>query len=260
MSGFSLETTTVWSFPNRGDWATHDGSYRGNWSPYIPRNLILRYTEPGDLVLDPFVGGGTTAVEAKLLGRRFIGRDINPEAVQRTLQKLEFPVQFNLFDPDGPVVYEPDVKVGDARDLSDIPDASVDLICAHPPYANIIQYSERLEGDLSRYPVGRFLKEMGSVANALYRVLKPGKVCAVLIGDTRKNRRVVPLGFRTMEVFLGSGFQLKEIVIKVQHHCTATAQWYAKSVEYNFLLIAHEYLFIFDKPVRETISGTNEEV
>ena len=57
---FELETKTIWSFPDRGDWATHDGNYRGNWSPYVPRNLILRYSKPGDLVLDQFAGGGTT--------------------------------------------------------------------------------------------------------------------------------------------------------------------------------------------------------
>ncbi len=44
------KTTTVWSFPDRGDWANHVGNYRGNWSPYIPRNLILRYTAPGEFV------------------------------------------------------------------------------------------------------------------------------------------------------------------------------------------------------------------
>jgi len=33
------EEWTVWSFPDRGDWATHIGNYRGNWSPYVPRNL-----------------------------------------------------------------------------------------------------------------------------------------------------------------------------------------------------------------------------
>ena len=38
------EEFTVWSFPTRGDWATHIGNYRGNWSPYIPRNLITKYT------------------------------------------------------------------------------------------------------------------------------------------------------------------------------------------------------------------------
>ena len=40
---FELEMTTHWSFPKRGDWATHDAKWRGNWSPYIPRNIILRY-------------------------------------------------------------------------------------------------------------------------------------------------------------------------------------------------------------------------
>ena len=33
---FELEMTTHWSFPKRGDWATHDAKWRGNWSPYIP--------------------------------------------------------------------------------------------------------------------------------------------------------------------------------------------------------------------------------
>ena len=41
---FELQTNTVWSFPDRGNWATHDAKYRGNWSPYIPRNIILRYS------------------------------------------------------------------------------------------------------------------------------------------------------------------------------------------------------------------------
>lgn len=42
---FKLEMTTVWSFPKRGNWATHSGMYRGNWSPYVPRNLILKFTK-----------------------------------------------------------------------------------------------------------------------------------------------------------------------------------------------------------------------
>ena len=79
---FELETNTVWAFPDRGKWATHDAKYRGNWSPYIPRNVILRYSQEDDTVLDPFVGGGTTAVEAKLTNRNFVGFDINPKAVE----------------------------------------------------------------------------------------------------------------------------------------------------------------------------------
>lgn len=61
---FALEKTTVWSFENREKWATHRGNYRANWAPEIPRNLILRYTNPGDLVLDQMVGSGTFPIEA----------------------------------------------------------------------------------------------------------------------------------------------------------------------------------------------------
>ncbi|MEM1694391.1 MAG: DNA methyltransferase, partial [Ignisphaera sp.] len=70
---FTLETTTVWSFPERGGWGTHKGDYRGNWSPRLVRNLLLRYTKPGEWVLDQMCGSGTTLIECKLLGRNAIG-------------------------------------------------------------------------------------------------------------------------------------------------------------------------------------------
>lgn len=76
-----LQNTTIWSFKERGNWATHRGDYPGNWSPYVPRNVILRYSKESDIVLDQFLGSGTTAVEAALLNRKFIGIDINDNAI-----------------------------------------------------------------------------------------------------------------------------------------------------------------------------------
>lgn len=234
---FELETNTVWAFPNRGKWATHDAKYRGNWSPYIPRNVILRYSSEGDTVLDQFVGGGTTAVEAKLTGRNFIGFDINPAAVERTQKKLDF--EYNTSA-------EISVKLGDARKL-ELSDDSIDLICTHPPYANIINYSDGIDGDLSLLSINPFLTEMGTVAEECYRVLKKGKFCAILMGDTRKKGMVQPLAFETMKLFELAGFKLKEIIIKEQHNCKATGYWKTNSIKYNFLLLAHEYLFVFKK-------------
>lgn len=234
---FELETNTVWAFPNRGKWATHDAKYRGNWSPYIPRNVILRYSSEGDTVLDQFVGGGTTAVEAKLTHRNFVGIDINPTAVELTKSKCNF--QFET-------ICSSTIKLGDARKL-DLPDESIDLICTHPPYANIIQYSENIDGDLSHLEIKAFLTEIHRVAEESYRVLKKDKYCAVLMGDTRKNGMVQPLAFETMTMFKLAGFKLKEIIIKEQHNCKATGYWKTNSIKYNFLLLAHEYLFIFKK-------------
>lgn len=235
---FELQMTTVWSFPKRGDWATHNAKYRGNWSPYIPRNLLLRYSAAGDTILDPFAGGGTTLVEAKLLQRHAIGLDINPHAIDLCQQAVDFP---------WPNSGEMTIRQGDARDLSFLDDAAIDFICAHPPYANIIRYSQDLPGDLSLLKRPAFLEEMAKVAAECYRVLKEDKFCAVLMGDTRQKGHMIPLSFQVMEIFLAAGFHLKELIIKEQHNCKATGYWKTNSVKYNFLLIAHEHLFVFHK-------------
>jgi|YelNatPaOPRAMG01_1025707.scaffolds.fasta_scaffold18205_6 DNA modification methylase len=237
---FKLETTTVWSFPDRGDWATHRGDYRANWSPYIPRNLILRYTKENDLVLDQMVGSGTTLIECKLLNRRGIGVDINPDAIIITRNRLDFKYKYN-----------PEIKtyVGDARNLNLIPNESIDLIATHPPYANIIRFSQKkIEGDLSNVRnIDEFINEMEKVARECYRVLKPGKYCAILMGDTRKKKHFIPITARVMETFLKVGFIIKEDVIKLQWKMKSTREKW-RSSKYDFLLLAHEHLFIFRKP------------
>ena len=238
---FELETNTVWSFPERGSWATHDAKWRGNWSPYIPRNIILRYSQKGDLVLDQFAGGGTTLVEAKLLNRNIIGVDVNEKALARCREKVNFVHE----GADGKV----DIRKGDARNLDFVQDESIDLICTHPPYANIISYSEgqNIPEDLSNLNVKDFLEQMKVVAKDCYRVLKKDKFCAILMGDTRQKGHMIPMSFEVMRIFEDAGFTLKELIIKEQHNCKATGYWKTNSIKYNFLLMAHEYLFVFHK-------------
>ena len=233
-----LQMTSIWNFPDRGDWATHNGSYRGNWSPYIPRNIIKRYSKFNDIVLDTFVGSGTTLIEAKLLERKSIGIDINPAALTISKKNLLF---------EGKNEYEPQLIKGDARNLEFIASNSIDLICTHPPYANIIKYSTGIIGDISLCELDKFLENMQKVSDELFRVLKPNKYCAFVMGDIRKNKNVIPLGFKTLQLFEKSGFVLKEIVIKEQHNCLSTSKWLEKSRKYNFLLLAHEYLFVLQK-------------
>lgn len=237
MVNINLETTSVWRFPNRGSWANHEGSYRGNWSPYVPRNLILKYSDKGDLVLDQFVGGGTTAIESALLKREFIGVDINQKAINLTKKYIS---ELNATN-------ESKIYLGDAKQLDFIGSSTIDLICCHPPYSNIIKYSDDLKEDISRLDIDDFYISMKAVARESFRVLKNGKIMAFLVADIRRKGIIVPLAFRTLDIFLSAGFQLKEIVIKEQHNCKSTSYWENKAKEMNFLLIAHEYLFILKK-------------
>ena len=128
-------------------------------------------------------------------------------------------------------------------------DESIDFILNHPPYADIIKYSEKqITEDLSNiHDLEKFCNEYEKVIKELFRVLKPNKYCAVLIGDTRRNKMYQPLAFMVMQRFLQNGFFLREDIIKHQHNCKATGFWVNKSKEANFLLIMHEHLFVFQK-------------
>jgi len=256
-------STTVWSFPERGSWATHKGDYRGNWAPQIPRALILKYTEPGDTVLDPMVGSGTTCIEAVLLGRNCIAVDINYNAVILAHHRLYYLVKaLREGRASGILNYVGNGAVsnavnawyrvyhGDARNLDKISDNSIDLVATHPPYFNIIRYGERgVEGDLSRArSLEEYLAMMKQVAKEIYRVLKPGGVLGILVGDTRVKKHYVPISHYVLLTLLDVGFVLKEEVIKVQHKMKTTREVWARLKDRDFLLIYHEKLFILEKP------------
>lgn len=142
-------------------------------------------------------------------------------------------------------LYEPKLIRANSTNLKGIvPDNCIDFIFAHPPYANIIKYSKDIKEDLSRLELNEFLKRMKLFSKECFRILKKDKYCAILIGDIRKNKNVIPLGFYIMNIFIQTGFTLKEIIIKEHHKCKRTDYW-SQNLNRDFYLLAHEYIFIF---------------
>lgn len=98
----------VWSFPTADDDAG-TGSYFGKMPPQVVENLLWLYTEPGDIVFDPFAGGGTTIDVAKRMGRRVWSSDRKPSTPTLPIHRhditTEWPdaapkkVNFVLLDP-----------------------------------------------------------------------------------------------------------------------------------------------------------------
>src|SRR5438046_557744 len=115
-----IQPTTLWEYPSQhygpdAGGMQGDSRYVGATPSYVIWNLVERYTKPGDLVVDPFCGSGTTLDVAKDTARSARGFDLAP--------------------------YRPDIERADARKLP-LDSGSVDLVFMDPPYGDHIRYSE----------------------------------------------------------------------------------------------------------------------
>ena len=77
-NGIPCFTNEFWTSGQRKASRLHEVSYRACFKPQLPAFFIERLTRPGDAVYDPFMGRGTTPLQAALMGRRPVGSDINP--------------------------------------------------------------------------------------------------------------------------------------------------------------------------------------
>ena len=85
-------TNEFWTRKQRAGHSLHEVSYRACFKPQLVDFFVQRLTVPGDVVYDPFMGRGTTIIEAALLGRRAVGCDVNPLSVVLTKPRLSPPM------------------------------------------------------------------------------------------------------------------------------------------------------------------------
>ena len=83
-----VKTDTWWEFPNRENKNGHSNEYHGNYIPQIAQQLYERFTKQDDVVLDMFLGSGTSAIEALNMQRRCIGVELKPQQVQIVKEKF----------------------------------------------------------------------------------------------------------------------------------------------------------------------------
>jgi DNA modification methylase len=218
-----LESTTLWDFPrqNYGDKPHGDNKFNGVTPAFIIWNLLQRYTKEGDLVVDPMCGSGTTIDVCKEQNRKAIGYDIAP--------------------------YRKDIIKNDARKIP-LEDNLVDFIFIDSPYSDNIRYSNNPKciGKLSCEKEDFFIA-LDTVAKEIYRVLKPTKTMAWLIGDQCKKKTFVPVGFRLYEI-LTKYFKPVDLVCISRHNQTSnTPIWHERARKYNFYLRGFKYLLIMKK-------------
>ena len=117
-----VETDSFWTSGQRQGHSLHEISYRACFKPQLPEFFIDRYSRQGDVVLDPFLGRGTTAIQAMLMGRVAYGSDINPLSAMLTEPRLA--------PPHLPAVEK---RFHEIPDSCEIGDADADMLVFYHP-------------------------------------------------------------------------------------------------------------------------------
>ncbi len=242
-------TDSLWIIERRDNSGVHSASYWGNFIPQIPYQMMCRYTRRGEWVLDPFAGAGTTLIEGKRLGRHTIGIELHPSVAERA--RLLIAAEPNPYYTVAEVVTADSCALDYGALLAQYGQRSVQLVIMHPPYFDIIKFSEDPRDLSNAGSVENFLERLGQVVYRAADVLDAGRYLVLVIGDKYAGGEWIPLGFRAMEVVLNAGFTLKSIIVKNFEQTTAKrtqkALWRYRALLGGFYVFKHEYVFVFRK-------------
>ena len=245
---------SLWLLGARDKSGPHEGDYWGNFVPQIARQVLLRFTRQGEVVIDLFSGMGTTLIECRHLGRHGIGVELNAEVAARSEERIARAENGHGVSTR--------VLVGDATaaetldlvraELARLGRDDADGLILHPPYHDIVKFSADRR-DLANAPdEAAFLAMFRRAAANAHALLRPGRFLALVIGDKYARSEWVPLGFECMQVCREAGFQLKAINVKdIQGNERGKGKnenlWKYRALKQGFYVFKHEYVMIFRK-------------
>lgn len=246
-----INVDSLWMIGPRAKGGKRENNYHGNFVPQIPEQMIKRFTKENDIVLDMFMGSGTTLFEAETLKRSFIGFDINDEIIESVKSKIDKDNN-KCFIHNCNVTNFKDVSLFLSEDLIKLNNSGVDLIMSHPPYLNIIQFTDKKE-DLSNISdVNMFVDLYSKAVKNVWPFLKKKQYFVLVIGDLWRDGEVIPLGFLLMNAIKNVvKCQLKGIVVKDivgnRGKLGSESIWKYRALKNDNFLFKHEYIFVFRK-------------
>lgn len=240
-------TDSLWIIKERGKLGKHDGFYHGNFVPQIPHQLILRYSKENDIIFDPFLGSGTTAYECETLKRNFVGIEIQPSLVKHVQEKLDSKKNFFEILAADSTEEKTFVKVSDA--LKKHRRTKVQLAILHPPYANIVKFSNNKKDLSNAKDLKQFLDQFSNVIKNTLTILEKGRYLAIVMGDKYEKGKWIPLSFYCMNEAYKLGLTLKSVVVKNMEGNRAKQNkegiWRYRALSSDYYIFKHEYILIF---------------
>ena len=228
----------------------------------LAERIINMWSEPGDLIVDPFGGRATRAIVSATLGRDYIGYEISPKTHSFTVERLAIAInkKSNIMGIFG------DTKSGDAKvilgdgvKIEGTEDNVADFIMTCPPYYTIEPY-ESVDGQLTDAPsYGEFMKSMNECAKNCFRVLKPGKFMVWVVGDFRVKGIYYTFADDLTQMFKSAGFAVHDKITNKLYSGFA-AMAIGQAVKCKRTAKTTEYVMVFKKPREGDPVQTKDEL
>jgi len=228
----------------------------------LASKVIELFSHRGELVLDPFVGSGTTLVAAQDLGRNAVGFDLKKEYVDLSNTRLKKNEQ--LFS-----TCKQTAIYSDAKHIPDyIKENSVKCIFTSPPYANLLnrkrknksrrnrdngqydkieQYSQDVR-DLETMELEKYTKEMGDIFESLLNLLRPKAHCVINVPDMWWENKRITIHVSLIEELRKRGYELRNIIIWDRTNLVNQIGIFGWPSNYITMGVTFEYLLDFWRP------------
>lgn len=252
------ETVSVWT--QKGLGANHKDAQieRLHPAPFSftdVSRLIKFFTKRGQVVLDPFVGVGSTLKACAIENRLGIGIELNPRYAKLAKRRLTEEVDPRLIKE-----FKQEIITGDARkEVMQLEDNSIDFIVTSPPYWNILHKAdhkvnqERVSKKLdTRYSDDKadlgnildyreFLSQLSNILGGCAKALKPKKYMVIIVSDFRDKSKYVMFHSDLTDALISFGLEIRGITILYQRHKRIFPYGYPASFVPN---IHHQYILI----------------
>jgi len=229
----------------------------------LPKKCIELFTHKGELVLDPFVGIGTTLIAARDTERNAVGFDLNKKYIEFAKKRLS---QQQLSGNTKQIAI-----CDDAINIPDyLEENTVSLCVTSPPYANMLnrprlnkslfgksrynahykkvqQYSNDPR-DLGTMEPQKYAEELGKIFQKILPLLKPRAHCAINITDLWWENKRIPLHILVIETMENVGYELRNIIIWDRRNLINGAGIFGWPNNYITLGTTFEYILDFWRP------------
>jgi len=232
----------------------------------LPKKCIELFTHKGELVLDPFVGIGTTLIAARDLGRNAVGFDLNQKYIDFASERLK---ESNLL-----LFKEGTTQIAICDDAINIPkyleSGTVALCITSPPYANMLnhkrlnkslrsdlrnnkhykkiqQYSTNPR-DLGTMKIREYIEALAEIYKGILPLLRPRAHCVINVNDLWEDNHRYPTHSYIIEAMEKIGYELRNIVIWDKRNLVNKVGIFGYPSNYITLSTTFEYILDFWKP------------